>query len=314
MDAAACSTTIPWVVQIWLHENHQFLGNGILVTPDAVVSTFHQLFLDDEGSSDNRFIKPTRPLSVGLGGTDHDVAAICSNQDLDLAILKLARSTAVRPARFVADPGDTDSISAAVYGWLKTGDQTTLERRTDKIEITRTVEGRYWSFESGMPHGFSGSPLVFHPEGHAAVGGMVRLGRDGAAISVAIPARAICDFLRDNQVPFRTSNQAELLYDAVICHDPRYKALAGTIFEQLDRRGEWKIRKLSSKKDAGQSLFELRQILPSTRVVVLLLSSEDSQEWPRSMVRECVLESVRRQGALHVVPVLAEGEPTHGLR
>ena len=189
MDAAAGSTTIPWIVQIWLRENHQFLGNGILVAPDVVVSTFHQLFLDDEGSSDNRFIKPTRPLSVGLGGTDHDVAAICSNQDLDLAILKLARSTAVRPARFVADPGDTDSISAAVYGWLKTGDQTTLERRTDKIEITRTVEGRYWSFESGMPHGFSGSPLVFHPEGHAAVGGMVRLGRDGAAISVAIPAR-----------------------------------------------------------------------------------------------------------------------------
>lgn len=190
-------------------EDGRFLGTGILVSPENVLTCAHVV----AGSLSLRVEKP----STAAGSSSEEKAPEAdaevvfprwdeelhsADSDDDLALVQVAQPLATNGATFVEGLSPSALRAASgrlhVHGFGARGALGAAHGLALRGSLWTQANGavRIGQTDGGVPPGLSGSPLLLWEQGEWLVAGMYYLGGDGAGQSTFYGADVLIAFLR----------------------------------------------------------------------------------------------------------------------
>lgn len=194
-------------------------GTGIVVGPRHVVTAGHVV---GKSARDVRTVVFTHDWE-----RESEISAtiLARHPVLDLALLEISEPINCKPLPWVrGNPGRHEFPSGVyfcAYGFpAESGGQSLCcQRLADKnpsfgFEIGTGKMVRV-QLEKGLPHGYSGGPVMLHVRAQEACFGLARLGGGGAATSVIIPADEVLPFLAEQNLSVEAFAASDFIAGAI---------------------------------------------------------------------------------------------------
>lgn len=215
------STSPPFVVRLVAGHDSAFLGSGVIVGPELVLTCAHVATGQDEAFEGVDLPTAGRlaaELGVKLPGGRVLAVAAAERIDVraDLALLRVPSLPEVTPPAFVEGlRGKAQSepfFRHAVLQGFSRPDGAPARYRD--FEIDQVKEGDLWNRDiqvrGGVSPGLSGAPAFLIQGGRPFVLGIARLGGDGVQGSTFTDASVLLSFLRDAQADPRVEAAGDL--------------------------------------------------------------------------------------------------------